>query len=144
MLQLWSQILPPVIPCNSHEGKKLSAAEPGVRPPESLLTAAKQDPRRIQFDFQARGWVYLGSTARAQSWMLYYKEQGQVYQWGWHCTQLCRVGTYCSREGFKQSFPRSIYMFSYMFTYVYRYFYSPFWKYNLYIQLFLFPSVYKV
>lgn len=38
-----------------------------------------------------------------------------MYQWGRHCTLLCRAGTYCSREGFKlskESFPRSTYIFS--------------------------------
>lgn len=55
MLQLQSQILPPVIPSNSHEESKLSTAEPRVWPLESLLTTAKQDPGRAQLDFQAQG-----------------------------------------------------------------------------------------
>lgn len=55
MLQLQSQILPAVIPSNSHEESKLSTAEPTVWPLESLLPAAKKHPGRTQLDFQAQG-----------------------------------------------------------------------------------------
>lgn len=144
MLQLQSQILPAVVSCKSHKENKLSTAEPRMWPLESLLPTVTQYPRRTQLDFQAQGWVYLGSSATVQWWMLYNKKQGQVCQQGKHYIQLCRVRIYYSREEkvklAKDCFPRSTYMFPTDKWKPCSHFYSPLWKYNVCFQLFWFIS----